>query len=212
MLNKQISRNWLWIAVAQFFVIVLLSYLFDKALLVYPDHDTMTDGHIHRVLYLDRDFTEEQQQIITDAATRWNTATNHIVDFQVALLPDHSWAQHLNQAIVVVVESEDHPDVLFRDAAADEGNYAIAFFDGSRPIPMLAVITSRLNGDNFEKTILHELGHALRLEHSQEDFTLMNRYSITMANGITRSDLIQFCKIYHCDASKLQDEEESLHP
>jgi len=212
MFNKKINGNWLWIIVAQFFVVVLLFFLFDKALSVYPDHDSMTDGHIHRTLYLDRNFSEEQQQMITDAATRWNTATNHIVDFQVAILPDHSWATHLDQAIVVVIESEDHPDILFRDSVSDKGDYAIAFFDSNRPIPMLAVIVDRLNSSNFEKTILHELGHALRLEHNPEDMTLMNPHSITMAGGISRSDLVEFCKIYHCDAGKLQDEEEALHP
>jgi hypothetical protein len=211
MLNKKINGNWLWIAVAQFFVVVLLSYLFGKAQSVYPDRDVMMDGHIHRTLYLDRNFTEEQQQIITDAATRWNDATNHIVDFQVAILPDHSWATHLDQAIVVVIESEDHPDVLFRDSVAEKGNYAIAFFDGNKPIPMLAVVVERLNSSNFEKTMLHELGHVLRLEHNPQDMTLMSPYSITMAAGISRSDLIEFCKIYHCDPNKLRDEEESLH-
>src|SRR5271165_4045928 len=141
MFNKKINGNWLWIIVAQFFVVVLLATLFNKASSIYPASAPITDGHIRRTLYLDRAFSEEEQATIARAANRWNIATNHIVEFEVESLPNaQAIFNNLSESVIIVIESRDHPDIVLRDFIADEGDYVTAFFNKNAPIPMLAVV------------------------------------------------------------------------
>lgn len=203
-----------WFVLSQFIVLCLLLCVYKVAIEVYPTKPA-TLTHVHKNLYLDRNLNEFYEIQIDEAVGRWTVATNHIAEFDVIRLPVKNMDTVRNDpdAIVVTVESEDHPDIILLDK--ENKNSTVAFCNVRAPIPILAWVDGRLDDANFEKVMLHELGHAMSLEHSPEDATgidqIMYHTTDLMANGITDADLKQFCTIYHCDASKLKHEEESLH-
>lgn len=164
---------------------------------VYPDH-------VHTTLYLGHDFSPEEQEIILEAALEWSQATNHIVEYDVVVLPTKNTID-VTKSVVFVKESPDHPEIMLMDFASK--TKTLGLFNGRSQVPYIALVTERLDDENYKEVVLHELGHSLGLEHIKGTDgigTLMYPYTDLGADFITETDLKKFCELYHCDASKLQ--------
>jgi len=210
----KIFRQVLWILAMQFLVFSMLFALFKTVQEVYPPNFSINENHVHWNLYIDKNIEQIYVDQIRDATNRWSKATNNIADFNIEIMTadNRNQARHDADAMIVTTVTEDNPDVLYVDEENHEGT--VAFCNVRAVIPTLAYVEGRVSDDIFEKVTLHELGHALKLEHvrgAEGVGQVMYPNTDLMSDVITQEDLNHFCKIYHCDATKLQHEEETLH-
>jgi hypothetical protein len=158
---------------------------------------------IHKTLYLERGIYDDQMFHILAAAMEWNQATNGQVVFDIKRLP-----AKINpiDAIIVFNVTPDYPDIILLDSVK---NYSTLGYYNNRGLDYIALVDERITNSNYNAVVMHELGHALGLDHPDTDDhpeigigTLM--YSVVDAgsNHITNDDLKQLCKLYNCDSSK----------
>jgi hypothetical protein len=160
---------------------------------------------VHKTLYLDRGIYDEEMLHILEAAMEWNRATNGQVVFDIKRLPRLDIRPA--DAIIIFNVSPDYPDVMLMDNLNDMTT--LAYYNDRGLLDYVAVVDERISQTDETAVILHELGHALGLEHpnSKEhpEIGIGNlMYSNINMGGshITNDDLKQFCKLYHCDSSK----------
>lgn len=176
---------------------------------IYPAEEAQSD-HPHITLYIDRNFTEVEVDIIVGAALEWSKTTHHAVEYNIILLPTKDKIE-LKNSVFITKRSEDDPRIILMDLIGD--TQTLGIFE-KRGVKYIALVTARLNEDNYKSVVLHELGHSLGLKHLDGNAninTLMYPYmSIIMEDGtiipagsdhITKKDLAQFCKLYRCDPS-----------
>lgn len=174
---------------------------------IYPGEDSRPDQP-HVTLYVDRNFSEAEVDIIVGAALEWSKATNHTVEYSIVLLPTKE-KPDLKNAVFITKRSVDDPRIILMDLIGD--TQTLGIFE-KRGVKYIALVTARLNEDNYKSVVLHELGHSLGLKHLEGNAninTLMYPYmSIIMEDGtiipagsdhITKKDLAQFCKLYRCN-------------
>lgn len=179
---------------------------------IYPGQSAYP-SHAHITLYIDRTFDNMETDAIMKAAWEWSEATNHIIEYDIIQLPTKEKVKHKN-SIFIVKRSPDDPQIILMDLVGH--NETLGVYEKNR-LPTIAIVSERLNDSNYKEIVLHELGHSLGLEHleSLEDLdALMFPYTnMKLEDGtiiptgsefITKKDLIQFCKLYHCDADKLK--------
>lgn len=186
-------------------ILLCCFYIFVKQ--VFPDRPPKVyPSHVHVNLYLDRDFTPEEDELIIAATLNWTNRTHHIVEYDVVKLPTEDYINPEN-SIIITKLTPDAPRIMYMDQT---GSRTLGYFEpNDGPIPYIALVSERLEGDvDFNEVILHELGHSLGLKHitGEEGWnTLMYPYTELGADDITQTDLEQFCKLYHCNAEDLKN-------
>lgn len=171
-------------------------------------------SHVHKTLYVDRHFTNDQFVLIAWAAIRWSQATNHIIDYDVIRLPmDHEETINSNNAIIVMMISPDHPNIITLDKF--NMGTTLGLYNPDDPIPTISFVEGRFDdADQFEQAAMHEMGHSVGLHHNhgiEGTLTLMFPSIGLAENYITEKDMINFCKLYHCNPNQLQHEKEPPH-
>lgn len=211
-LTKQIAA---WTIIIN---IVLLGVLYDFVSTIYRVKEY--PSHVHMTLYLDRTFDEFEQEAIIEAALEWSVTTNHIVDYDIIQMPTNKDID-VDNSIIIYKVTPDHPTVIALDIENENGT--LGYCDSKTIIPSIGLVNQRIENVDYKPTVMHELDHSLGLGHNKklEDFdTLMypGRYlkvgDLIMLAGsehITKKDGANFCKLYRCDPTKLQYQEEPLH-
>lgn len=193
----------------------LLGTLFNVLEVMYPDKIYKgRPDYVHITLYVDRYFDEEEVETIVAAALEWSEATNHIIEYDVIQLPTEDEII-MDTAVFIVKTSPDDPRIVMLDKISS--SFTLGLYEGNG-LPSIALVTDRLDKHNYKEVILHELGHSLGLEHlkGEENINaLMYPYTEIKigedefipagSQTITRSDLVAFCKLYHCDVQNLKD-------
>lgn len=161
--------------------------------------------HFHKILYIDPNFSEEEYVYISMAANEWEEKTQHIASFTIVRLPQKQI--DFKNGILILKVNEYDPVILFLDKYKKVDHEG--FYDDDSLVKNIRLVSVRLSKKNYKQTVLHELGHALGLAHNRGIdgigtlmFPALNYGSPT----ITQDDLINFCKIYHCNADKLSAE------
>lgn len=159
---------------------------------------------VHKILYLDRDFTESEKIHIIEAALEWMRSTNHLVEYDIKVLPCKNIIP--NESIIIAKFSEDNPAIISMDILSRDT--ILGYYNDYGFIPYIALVSSRLNHKKYHTSvILHELGHSLGLNHNKDsdgENTLMYPSVDKGSNHITQIDLINFCLLYKCDPSKFK--------
>jgi hypothetical protein len=184
--------------------LVILLFLYIEVVDIYDKGPKEYPGHVHKIIYVDRNFDDLEQEHIIMAALKWSEATNHIVEYDVIQLPSKEQID-VTRALFFVKVSADYPDVVIMDNI--KKTTTLGYFQNRGPLPYITLIDGRLNEETYEPVVLHELGHSLGLEHVEgpEGYgTLMYPYIDLGSDSITETDLEQFCKLYKCDPKKLK--------
>lgn len=185
---------------------MLIIYYNDKAASLMPKRI-----YSHRTLYLDRTFTKQEIVVITMAAINWSESTNHIMIYDIVILPINRKID-LMRGLVFSKVSPDHPDVMMQNNFEEENT--LAYYYHNNIIDYIIIVGNLEDIESYRAIVLHELGHSLGLKHNiglNGLGTLMFPSKDFGANRITQTDLENFCKIYSCDASQLKNQEETFH-
>lgn len=191
-------RNFFWSLL--FTIILLVSF----AQIAAPILQGKSVSHVlpvHRTLFVERNIPDDEMLYILQAAMEWNQATDGQVVFDIQRLPNQKAV--LKDAIVIINVNPDYPDIILLDQS--KGYSTLGFCNSDSTIDYIALVNSRLDEDTFTPVMLHELGHALGLEHVKgvEGIgTLMYPTIDAGSKHITENDLMHFCKLYNCDSSK----------
>lgn len=173
---------------------------------VYPNH-------VHTTIYIDRNFDDFEQEKIISAAMKWTMATEHLVEYDIVQLPTYEKIDSKNGLFFVKI-SPDSPEIIVMDNIKKTST--LGYFESKYGLATISLVTDRLLDDSYEGVVMHEIGHSLGIDHleSLDDMdTLMFPYISMNVGGviiptgsdhITDKDLVAFCKLYHCDASKLK--------
>jgi predicted Zn-dependent protease len=149
-------------------------------------------------VYIDPGFTDEHKKSVRQAFIDWELATQQTVTFVDCSVPDHQ------QPLMTVLPSKQdwltkHFKKKGKATLVGEAN-----FRGQDSILYIAEDQGEMN---FHQTALHEIGHALGLEHDENkahyNANVMTESQDNSSNVITCLDLRAFCKIWGCNAEKL---------
>ncbi len=191
-------------------IVALILVLFNFVSEIYPDTPEYPK-HAHITLYLDRNFSEDESEIIMQAALEWTRATNHIIDYDVVQLPSKEKI-YFKDSVFITKRSIDDPQIILMDFTGK--NKTLGVYE-RRGVPYISIVADRLHSEDYKEVVLHELGHSLGIGHLEGDEnidTLMYPYTSINVDGIviktgnshiTKKDLIAFCKLYHCDVNNL---------
>jgi Matrixin len=156
---------------------------------------------IHKTLYLSRDIYDDQMLHIVAATMEWNQVTNGDVTFDIKRLPYPKI--NPSDAIIMMNVTPDYPEIIILDNLNQYST--LAFFNDDSLLAYIGLIDVRIPNSDYDAVIMHELGHSLGLEHIKgiDGVGTLMCPTITLgASHITKEDLYQFCKLYHCDARK----------
>lgn len=83
------------------------------------------------------------------------------------------------------------------------GVHTYGFFNDEGVIPTICLLPSRVPIRGiFVSLVLHELGHALGLEHNEDERTIMFRNQDYSSKHITPEDVRTFCALHRCLSKK----------
>ncbi|HEY5267643.1 MAG TPA: matrixin family metalloprotease [Candidatus Saccharimonadales bacterium] len=156
---------------------------------------------VHKTLYLERGITNNQELHILQASLEWFDATNGDVIFDIQRLPAENIEP--SKSILFLTVNPDFPEAMLYDHFNKKST--LGYFHDEGYIPYIGLIDSRIDSKNYTQVILHELGHALGLDHINgiEGIDTLMYHSLEFGNRhITVTDLKYFCMKYHCDAGK----------
>lgn len=165
----------------------------------YYNHSKNYNDHVHKTLFLDRTFSKEEVEFITSAAIEWSEATQHIANIDIVQLSNKEEILSKDSVIVVAV-SPDYPDVLIDESLSN--NTILGLYTRKYEIGIIELVVSRISDEDYKTVVMHELGHALGLDHNlglDGIFTLMSPSIDGCSNHITQKDLDNFCQFYHCN-------------
>jgi len=189
--------------------LVLLCNLFVFVRGIYPAPKEYPN-HIHRTIYVERRFDDFEQEQIIAAAMEWTEITNHIIEFDIVQLPSNGRMDP--NGIYINITTPDHPDVILLDKT--NGGTTLAYFDHNSRLPYIGMINARITNKDYKAVVMHELGHAIGLDHNYGEEGIGTLMYPSINGGsyhVEKLDGERLCKLYHCDPTKLKYQEESLH-
>ena len=181
---------------------IMLSVLF---IIISPKleyHHKNYPTEVHRTIYVDRNLDNWRLEEIISAAIEWHEATKGLVTFDVEKLPQDNIDP--NNSLIMIEITPDFPEIIIMENK--NHNLILGFYNNENGWPYIALVTSRLDENDFKSVVLHELGHSLGLEHNKGVNgigSLMYPSIEGAATHITNRDLDNFCKLYKCDSKKL---------
>lgn len=140
----------------------------------------MNDTHQYAV-YIDPAFTPDRQDEIRAAMTEWNYASEGTIHLTESASPDGA---HVIQ-------------VWSHEFTAGEHHAGTCV-----PYTETIEIQDNMKPDYTRRTALHELGHALGLDHDHEN-TIMCENLGCASKHLSCDDMWQFCRVWKCDSDQM---------
>jgi predicted Zn-dependent protease len=177
-------------------VILLLIFFKQIHTLVSNKEMFIPPTSFHSTLYLDYKFNEQEIKAITEAAKDWETATHNKVKFKIVTLPTDKTVDLRKGIMVLKVDTLD-PEIIYLDIAAGKPTI-LGLCKSIGMVPYIKLVSPRLNSNNYQNVVKHELGHLIGLGHTDNPNTLMFPTIDFGSSEITETDLYHFCKKYDC--------------
>lgn len=159
---------------------------------------------VHKTVYVDSEFTEEEFMIIQEAADEWAQETNNLATFDVYYgIEDglYNKIKHDPNSLLVVKSNSETPLVKSLDKLIK--GEVLGFFLKELEVQSILLVNDRMLGDHYYKAVvIHEMGHSIGLPHTRDEESIMYR-SMNYVYYLTKSDIRWFCRAYYCDAEKL---------
>lgn len=188
------------------FLFGIIVHFFQCNTLPIKDYST-SPNRIYKNIYVDAQFNKDQIKIIKEAAQEWEDKTHNMVSFNVydfdrnyvKLIPNRDY-------FILFLECPlDSPYLERMDTEIkkrDKDNHTLGIYNGSMTIPTIFVVNARItNTVLYKKVVLHELGHALGLEHNEETTDAIMYHSLDKApDALSSNDINDFCKKYICES------------
>jgi matrixin len=172
-------------------LIFILNVYVTLSNILYPKSTILQNHSTHRILYLDRNFTNEEILVITEAVLDWEEKTHHVISIDIVILPTTD-SLDLKDGVIVNKFNSDNYTVI-------NNSGVIGYYQENEGNNTIVLVTDRLaDYKTFRQCILHEIGHMLGLYHNSNADTLMYPYIEYASYDITQEDVDNFCSIYDC--------------
>ncbi len=143
----------------------------------YTNHPVYVgDPHRRIPIYLDKEFTAQDKLSIDDAVRSWNYALDgqivlRVIDYSFDMEIDKlQTAQAQNAWLILKIDSNNFaiPEVKCDKKPGVSCNRTVAWCDhiGGN---VIKVIRDRLKSEDITPVVMHEMGHALFVEHNMEE-------------------------------------------
>lgn len=146
----------------------------------------MISGSHHYDVYIDPRFPNWQHESVTNAVLEWQVNTDETVTFDFINQP----TSH-NPIIVILASDKEFLHKHFHPTTVGRTYY--------RGVDSFIRIDTDEGPRNFHQIALHEMGHALGLDHNGPGSTMYD-WSDDAADYITCKDLHAFCDVWNCNA------------
>jgi len=169
----------------------------------YPSYPTRLHiEKIHRSVYIDSEFNDDDQELIEQAIDEWDYSTNHMVDYEFVGKIDLKDYYSLNENDIFIYKT-DHQDLFIKnlDDGRKDGLITIGYcrIYKQKATKLYIVYDKIYTYSDLKAVVIHELGHSIGLLHTNDENSVMY-YNEGKATGyITNVDLVNFCNLYYCD-------------
>lgn len=141
----------------------------------------------------DNEFTVDNKIAIAASLEEWNAKTENILKFDLIFVDKKQLKRtEDNSNIIYVFLENPDPKYIGWTSWNEKANGAYM------------LIAKGIDNSEFGAVMLHELGHAFHLAHSDDINSIMYPY-LSDTRHLTCNDLTAFCREWECDPNCSQD-------
>jgi hypothetical protein len=158
--------------------------------------------NLHKTVYIEDNLSQPQITAVFDALMQWEYETHDMVQFDIKFyssIAEEQTITDIGHSLIIRNTTAVNKEIFDADMKQDHVLTVGIYTKNEHNIPMIMLVSDRLNIYLYEITALHELGHSLGLFHEQDKNSIMYFNVNQGAGKITNIDLDQFCELYYCE-------------
>lgn len=156
-----------------------------------------------RNIFIPDDFSSDQMEDIKTALNEWTEKTNYSVQFNIFEHYDKRIMKLLPYRegnIVILTIPPETPIVVNMEKEMETGNIILGLWVANDSIPTIYIVSSRIyDRMTYTAVILHEVGHAMGLDHNPNEASVMYKSQDKSSKHLMPTDIAAFCHIHYCN-------------